>query len=931
MATPSAPVISNAPLASPNTLEYWWYPPTSDGGASIDDYYLTLTSQYGVLSCNVGSPGTYYKATGLSNATTYFTTIAASNANGLGATASFREFQPGSPPPRGVSTTTATAVVTSPSAALVSWTPPFGYPPVPAATIFWYVINGYTTTDSLTPVLKYTAGGQSQSNLFITGLNSSIQYYFTLRAVNCPGWSVPVSTNTIGWDNIPAFAPTQLNGITMWLDASDSNTVSLSGTNVTRWTDKVNSIPLSRASTSVTYETNIFSTRAAVYFNNGYLSSGTNALSTTKGIGNLTQFVVVRPTTAASGSYAQIAGLNYSTQNSKAVFNQSTTGIQAIVRRIVGESLASSTTYPFITLSSFILNNHINYSVTSTNQLNINGTDNILNTLTSGGLTDTTDTMFLMGNNLFNERFNGYIGEYLLYTSYITPFDRQKVEGYLGWKWGLQTNLPTSHPFYTATPTSNTVFAPTLFPGLQLWLDATQVTGYSNGQAMTSWVDKSTNAFSNTGSNGPTYQSSVLNSLPIVRFNGSTQLFNFGNVLNLSTNGISVFSVVNIQTTGNMAIIGKSVAGPGNGRWAILRDAGTLLTFINVNSPSASNITYADAATGTRIIGMTWDKSTLIAYSNANQMATLSVTEAGTLSNAFPLYVGAYPNGTGTGPLAGYYFNGDIGETLVYNRGLSIQDRQTVEGYLGWKWGLQGSLPITHPYKFNNPAVNYTTAVVVPEGLLIEFSATSYSGSGTWTNLGALGSTFSATVENGTPSKNGAGNGIVLNGSTNFTFPNISVGNAWTVTVWAKRTGSNAAGACYITQNLTGTDGNLAIYTNVTAAGANATLNQANCGFFRSNTWRNGVAVDLTSNVWYNMTYTWNGSSIVSYLNGANTGTTTPGVTSISSGQPYRIGRRWDLANYIVGEIGQVLIYNRALTTAEALQNYTATSNTYTV
>jgi hypothetical protein len=108
MATPSAPVISNAPLASPNTLEYWWYPPTSDGGAAIEDYQLVLNP--GGLTCNVGGPGTYYKVTGLTNAQTYFTTIAASNANGLGATASFREFQPGSPPPVGVSTLSATAV-----------------------------------------------------------------------------------------------------------------------------------------------------------------------------------------------------------------------------------------------------------------------------------------------------------------------------------------------------------------------------------------------------------------------------------------------------------------------------------------------------------------------------------------------------------------------------------------------------------------------------------------------------------------------------------------------------------------------------------------------------------------------------------------------------------------------------------------------------
>jgi hypothetical protein len=41
---------------------------------------------------------------------------------------------------------------------------------------------------------------------------------------------------------------------------------------------------------------------------------------------------------------------------------------------------------------------------------------------------------------------------------------------------------------------------------------------------------------------------------------------------------------------------------------------------------------------------------------------------------------------------------GKISEVIVYNVGLSVAQRQTVEGYLAWKWGLQASLPATHPY-----------------------------------------------------------------------------------------------------------------------------------------------------------------------------------------------------------------------------------------
>jgi hypothetical protein len=45
------------------------------------------------------------------------------------------------------------------------------------------------------------------------------------------------------------------------------------------------------------------------------------------------------------------------------------------------------------------------------------------------------------------------------------------------------------------------------------------------------------------------------------------------------------------------------------------------------------------------------------------------------------------------------WWNGFIGEVIVYNSALSTRQRQQVEGYLAWKWGLCVSLPANHPYK----------------------------------------------------------------------------------------------------------------------------------------------------------------------------------------------------------------------------------------
>jgi hypothetical protein len=42
-----------------------------------------------------------------------------------------------------------------------------------------------------------------------------------------------------------------------------------------------------------------------------------------------------------------------------------------------------------------------------------------------------------------------YISEMILYKSKLTKSQYQLIEGYLAWKWGLNTSLPTNHPYYT--------------------------------------------------------------------------------------------------------------------------------------------------------------------------------------------------------------------------------------------------------------------------------------------------------------------------------------------------------------------------------------------------------------------------------------------------------------------------------------------------
>ncbi len=54
-------------------------------------------------------------------------------------------------------------------------------------------------------------------------------------------------------------------------------------------------------------------------------------------------------------------------------------------------------------------------------------------------------------------------------------------------------------------------------------------------------------------------------------------------------------------------------------------------------------------------------------------------------------------------------FSGGIKEVIVYPRLLSTSERQQVEGYLAHKWGLDGKLPSSHPFKSTDPGEDVTT------------------------------------------------------------------------------------------------------------------------------------------------------------------------------------------------------------------------------
>ncbi len=198
-------------------------------------------------------------------------------------------------------------------------------------------------------------------------------------------------------------------------------------------------------------------------------------------------------------------------------------------------------------------------------------------------------------------------------------------------------------------------FVPTDITGCELWLDASQIGGLSDGDPVSTWSDGSGNgndAVQATGGSQPTYKTGIINSLPVVRFATSQYMIapgaDFGHF----------FAVV--QGGGNFNVL-CGVTGSGTAIGAIF--TGNWVNFI-----------------GTPVIEIT----------RVNGVATTvhSPTDPETVSGsiASPYSIGANSWAIGSQGDQGRYWVADIAEVIFYAAELSNGDRDTVEAYLIAKW-----------------------------------------------------------------------------------------------------------------------------------------------------------------------------------------------------------------------------------------------------
>jgi len=85
----------------------------------------------------------------------------------------------------------------------------------------------------------------------------------------------------------------------------------------------------------------------------------------------------------------------------------------------------------------------------SPKQYSVNGTwENKTDTPTGSAC-----TVNAIMRNQYNDGQDGIIGEIIVMDGVSGTEKRQKIEGYLAWKWGLVSKLPSNHPYKLAPPT----------------------------------------------------------------------------------------------------------------------------------------------------------------------------------------------------------------------------------------------------------------------------------------------------------------------------------------------------------------------------------------------------------------------------------------------------------------------------------------------
>lgn len=228
-------------------------------------------------------------------------------------------------------------------------------------------------------------------------------------------------------------------------------------------------------------------------------------------------------------------------------------------------------------------------------------------------------------------------------------------------------------------------------PGIFMWFDATSpnaidVSDPDDAQAVTTLNDlnpqSSTkrNLTQNTAGSKPAYTTGQINNLPVIRFDGSSNDF-MTTTLKFSeicpTNQITMFIVGKLRANGATQVLFSL---EGTQRISIELSSG-VPRFDFVDGSGAGILSGSGSIYNlVTLLTMYKNDTTQTIYKNGAQNATKSNSLTFTDTATNTLYFGRFSTNLQT--------TIDIGEVIIFDRGLKTEERQAVQNYLGKKWGI---------------------------------------------------------------------------------------------------------------------------------------------------------------------------------------------------------------------------------------------------
>lgn len=236
------------------------------------------------------------------------------------------------------------------------------------------------------------------------------------------------------------FSPPKITGLSLWLDAADTRTITASPTLVTQWRDKstnsfhVNQLGTTPPSTNVNTRNgqNVITHTGA----SGALSNSSNSLF--RNVSGFAWYVVTNTTQEVFGRilHKDVTPTNVANR-AGIVSRRIGSSYEGLARRVNTDTLSAVASTTISNSSWRLVGQLVNYSLGS-NSIRVNGVTENTTTVPAGVSEDIDGGSITIGANTnLSQFFVGNIAEVVAYSKNLSAAELNSLETYLSQKWAI--------------------------------------------------------------------------------------------------------------------------------------------------------------------------------------------------------------------------------------------------------------------------------------------------------------------------------------------------------------------------------------------------------------------------------------------------------------------------------------------------------------